>query len=65
MTTVPAIGTLAVVVAAGVWSEVGSCLAQLGVNMLGILLAGVATLWVQKLVWRRVAARGVAARAGG
>ena len=58
VTTVPAIGTLAVTTASGVWSEVGGCLAQLGVNVLGILLAGVATLWVQKLVWRRVARRG-------
>ena len=59
VTTVPAIGTLAVVLASGLWSEVGECLAQLGVNVLGILLAGVATLVVQKLVWRRVARRGL------
>ncbi len=59
VTTVPAVGTLAVVLAAGVWSEVGACLAQLGINMLGILVAGVLTLWVQKLVWQRVARRGL------
>ena len=59
VTTVPAIGTLAVVLASGLWSEVGDCLVQLGVNVLGILLAGVATLVVQKLVWRRVARRGL------
>ena len=59
VTTVPAIGTIAVVVASGVWDEVGGALAQLGINMLGIVLAGVATLWLQKHVWRRVAARGV------
>jgi uncharacterized hydrophobic protein (TIGR00271 family) len=59
VTTVPAVGSLAVVLASGVWGEVLDCLAQLGVNMLGILLAGVVTLWVQKLVWRRVARRGL------
>jgi hypothetical protein len=56
---VPAIGTLAVALASGLWSEVGGCLAQLGVNVLGIVVAGVTTLWVQKLVWRRVARRGL------
>lgn len=59
VTTVPAVGTLAVVLSSGVWSEVGDCLVQLGINMLGILLAGVVTLWVQKIVWRRVARRGL------
>ena len=59
VTTVPAIGTLAVVLATGVWGEIGDCLAQLAVNVLGILLAGVTTLVVQKLVWRRVARRGL------
>jgi uncharacterized hydrophobic protein (TIGR00271 family) len=59
VTTVPAVGTLAVVVACGIWSEVGSCLAQLGVNMLGIVLSGTLTLLVQKAVWRHVVRHGV------
>ena len=65
VTTVPAIGTLAVVLASGVWDEVLGCLAQLGINVLGILVSGVVTLWVQKQVWRRVARRGVPARPRG
>ena len=65
VTTVPAIGTLGVVLAVGVWSEVADCLLQLGVNVLGILMAGVVTLWIQKWVWRRVARRGLQRRLAG
>ena len=57
VTTIPAVGTLAVCLACGIWSEAASALAQLGINLLGLLLAGTATLAVQHLVWRRVATR--------
>lgn len=65
VTTVPAIGALAVVVACGVWGEVGRCVAQLGLNILGILVSGTLTLVVQKLVWRHVTGHGVRVRSGG
>ncbi len=58
VTTVPALGTLAVVLATGVWSEVSGALAQLGLNLLGLLLAGTVTLLLQRVVWRRIAGRG-------
>ncbi len=56
ITTIPALGTIAVCLACGIWSEALSALTQLGINLLGIMLAGTATLLVQRLVWRRVAA---------
>jgi uncharacterized hydrophobic protein (TIGR00271 family) len=57
VTTIPAVGTVAVCLACGVWGEVGSALAQLGINLLGLMIAGTTTLAVQRLVWRRVASR--------
>lgn len=57
VTTIPAVGTIAVCLACGVWGEAGSALLQLGINMLGILLAGTITLAVQRAVWHRVAVR--------
>jgi uncharacterized hydrophobic protein (TIGR00271 family) len=65
VTTVPAIGTLAVVLACGIWDEVGGCLTQLGLNVLGIVLSGTLTLLVQKAVWRHVVRHGVPARRAG
>jgi uncharacterized hydrophobic protein (TIGR00271 family) len=53
VTTVPAVGTAALCMGAGVWSEVGSALLQLGINLLGMTVAGTLTLLVQRLVWRR------------
>ena len=50
-------GTLAVCLACGVWSEAGSATPQLGLNLLGIILAGTLTLRVQRLVWQRVSIR--------
>lgn len=57
ITTIPAVGTVAVCLACGVWGEAGSALLQLGINLLGILLAGTLTLAVQRVVWHRVAVR--------
>ncbi|RYU15703.1 DUF389 domain-containing protein [Nocardioides iriomotensis] len=54
VTTVPAVGTIALCLGTGVWSEVGGAAVQLGVNVLGMLVAGTATLWVQRAVWSRV-----------
>ena len=57
ITTIPAVGTFAVCLACGLWAEAGSAAAQLAINLVGILVAGTATLALQRLVWRRVAAR--------
>lgn len=57
ITTIPSVGTLAVCLACGVWGEAGSAITQLGLNLLGILLAGTLTLWVQRRVWGRVVSR--------
>ncbi len=55
ITTIPALGTIAVCLACGIWAEAFSALTQLGINLLGILLAGTTTLLIQRLVWRQVA----------
>lgn len=54
VTTVPAVGTLALTVATGLWDEAVSALLQLGINLVGIVLAGTLTLLLQRLVWERV-----------
>lgn len=57
VTTVPAAGTIALCVGAGVWSEVLPALMQLVVNLSGMILAGTMTLLIQRAFWRRVGAR--------
>jgi uncharacterized hydrophobic protein (TIGR00271 family) len=52
VTTIPAAGNAAVAGVLGKWNETGLSLAQLGINLVGIVAAGVATLGV------RVALRG-------
>jgi uncharacterized hydrophobic protein (TIGR00271 family) len=54
VTTVPAAGTLALCLGAGVWSEIPDALLQLGVNIAGMVLSGTLTLVVQRVVWARV-----------
>ncbi len=54
VTTVPAIGTLSLSIATGTWSDAGSSLIQLGINLAGLILAGTLTLLVQRLVWVHV-----------
>ena len=57
VTTVPAAGNLADALALDRWDEVkGSCL-QLGLNLTGMVAAGVATLLVQRAVWSRYGVR--------
>ncbi|MFF6996825.1 DUF389 domain-containing protein [Streptomyces sp. NPDC008313] len=53
VTTVPAAGNLAVAVALGHWGEVGASLTQLGVNLAGMLIAGILTLFTQRTLWAR------------
>lgn len=52
ITTVPAAATIALTVAVGAWNEAGASAIQLGVNLLGLLIAGLATLAVQVAVTR-------------
>ena len=54
VTTVPAVGTLALCIGVGLWSEIPDALLQLGVNLLGMVLAGTLTLLVQRVVWSRI-----------
>jgi uncharacterized hydrophobic protein (TIGR00271 family) len=48
VTTIPAAGNIAVAVAYGDTAEVGRAAAQLGINLACVILAGVATLMVQR-----------------
>ena len=56
VTTVPAAGNLAL--ALGTWTprEISGSLAQLGVNLAGMILSGVVVLAVQRALWHRVTA---------
>lgn len=47
ITTVPAVGTIGLTLAVGAWSEALGSAIQLLVNLAGLLIAGVATLFVQ------------------
>ncbi|MES9538948.1 MULTISPECIES: DUF389 domain-containing protein [unclassified Actinomadura] len=66
VTTVPAAGNLAVAMALKHGSEITGSLLQLGVNIVGMIIAGTVTLLVQRSLWavvlrhrgRRTAARG-------
>ncbi|GAA4217867.1 DUF389 domain-containing protein [Actinocatenispora rupis] len=53
VTTVPAAGNIAVAIPLGHWGEVGSSAVQLGVNLAGMFVAGVATLAVQRVLSQR------------
>jgi uncharacterized hydrophobic protein (TIGR00271 family) len=60
VTTVPALGTLALSIATGDGGDARRSLVQLGVNIAGLIVAGTATLAVQKAVWTRVSRRSLA-----
>ncbi len=53
VTTIPAAANIGVAAAYGQWNEWRGAMAQLGVNLLGIFLAGIATLWVQRRIYMR------------
>lgn len=53
VTTVPAAGALALGLAFGSRAAIAEAGTQLGVNLLGILLAAAATLLLQRALWRR------------
>ena len=54
VTTVPAAADMAVSLALGGGDEFRRAATQLGINLLGILTAAIATLALQKALWRRV-----------
>ena len=64
VTTVPSVGTAALCMGLGVWSEVGGAVLQLGINLVGLVMAGTLTLLVQRLVWNRVPGPGWAKTSG-
>lgn len=47
VTTIPAAGNAAVGAVVGLWHQTGESLLQLAINLVGIVAAGVATLWVR------------------
>ncbi len=53
VTTIPAASNIGVAAAYGDWSEVGGAATQLGVNLIALVLGGVARLWVQHRVWEK------------
>jgi len=53
VTTIPAAANVGIAAAYGDWSSFWGSLAQLGVNLLGILLAGTATLAIQRAHYER------------
>ena len=57
VTTIPAAGNVALGMAVGVWDEVWGSTLQLGVNLVGMAVAGALTLLLQQAVWRRVGRR--------
>ncbi len=57
VTTVPAIGTLALALSTYNGSDARSSMLQLSLNVIGLVLAGTTTLLVQKLVWTRIQSR--------
>ncbi|OKI45188.1 DUF389 domain-containing protein [Micromonospora sp. CB01531] len=65
VTTVPAAANVAVAAAYGVWQEAAGSSLQLMINLLAIVLAGLATLVVQQLWWWRIRHRAAGYRAAG
>jgi uncharacterized hydrophobic protein (TIGR00271 family) len=47
ITTVPAAATIALTLAVGAWAEAAASAIQLGVNLLGLLMGGMSTLFIQ------------------
>lgn len=50
VTTIPALGNAGLALAYGAWSELGGALAQLAINVTGLVVAGAVTLLVQAKV---------------
>lgn len=52
VTTVPALGAIGLTIAVGDWDEATSSAVQLGVNVAGLIVAGIVTLAVQAAAWQ-------------
>ncbi|MDF2509071.1 MAG: hypothetical protein K0Q52_2930 [Microbacterium sp.] len=63
ITTVPAVGTLGLTLAVGAWDDARSALVQLSLNLAGLFIAGIVTLFMQLTFERRIALRLEARRA--
>ena len=57
VTTVPAAGDFALSLALGATDQLGGSAAQLGINLAGMVVAGVLTLVVQRLLWHLLVRR--------
>jgi uncharacterized hydrophobic protein (TIGR00271 family) len=57
VTTVPAAGDLALSIALWAPGHIGGAVAQLGINLAGMTVAGVVTLVLQRLIWHAYLAR--------
>ncbi|MEV0350268.1 DUF389 domain-containing protein [Nonomuraea sp. NPDC050680] len=57
VTTVPAAGYVAVALALSDWGEVGGSIAQLTLNIAGMLISGTVTLAIQRKFWPQVGHR--------
>ena len=57
VTTIPAVANVGVATAYGEWGEVSGAALQLGINLVGLVLAGIATLGVQARLTVRPHAR--------
>lgn len=57
VTTVPAAGYVAVALALSDWGEVGGSVAQLALNIAGMLISGTVTLAIQRKFWPQVGHR--------
>ena len=53
VTTIPAAANIGVAAAYAEWSEWRGAMVQLAVNLSAILIAGIVTLWVQRLLYAR------------
>ena len=53
VTTIPAAANIGVAAAYAEWSEWRGAMVQLALNLSAILIAGIVTLWVQRLLYAR------------
>ncbi|MDF5751482.1 DUF389 domain-containing protein [Spongiactinospora sp. TRM90649] len=57
VTTVPAAGYAALAIALGRWGDLGGSVAQVAINVTGMIISGTATLYAQRVLWARYGAR--------
>ncbi|GAA3841951.1 DUF389 domain-containing protein [Sphaerisporangium flaviroseum] len=57
VTTVPAAGYIAIAIALGKWDDVTGSVAQLAVNITGMVIAGTTTLLLQRFFWSKYGLR--------